>query len=328
MIRTLRYCVKVAIGGALLCATSAQAQPSNPPVIGFLSARTLAASESLLQAFHEGLKESGYVDKKNVAIEYRWADGQYDRLDRLAGELAARRVNVLVATGGNASAISAAKASRGIPVVFASGGDPIRLGLVPSLNRPGGNVTGVTQLTEALEAKRLELLSVLVPGIPVVDVLINRSNPTGEITVREISAAGKALKRNVRFSSANSEAEVDAAFREFARRRSKALIVSTDPFLDNCRAQVIALAARYSIPTMYGWREHAAAGGLISYGTSQTDSYRQVGRYAGRILAGAKAGELPVTSMTMRLTINRRTARSLGISVPQDLLLRADELLD
>ncbi|HEY5898974.1 MAG TPA: ABC transporter substrate-binding protein [Burkholderiales bacterium] len=298
------------------------------PAIGFLSARTAASVDSLLPAFREGLRETGYVENRNVAIQYRWAEGRFEDLDGLAADLVALKVNVLVATGGNASAIAARKATGDIPIVFAAGGDPLKLGLVSSLSRPTGNVTGVSQLTEALEGKRLELLSVLLPAVRTYDVLMNRKNPTSETSLREISAAARVLKRSVNFSSAGTADEVDAVFAELARRGSKALLVTTDPFLDNRRAQVIALAARHSIPVMYGWREHALAGGLISYGTAAIDSYRQVGRYVGRILGGAKISELPVVSADPRMVINRKTAASLGLSVPRDLLLRADEVID
>jgi len=317
----------VALSAGLFVARRSFAQ-QGVPRIGFLSARTRSSVEQQLHAFHEGLRDAGYTDKKNVSVVYRWADGRFDLLPGLAEQLAAMPVAVLAATGGNASAVAAAKASRGIPVVFAAGGDPVKLGLVRNLSRPGGNVTGVSQITEALEAKRLELLCVLAPAARTVEVLLNRQNPGSQITIREVSAAAEVLKRGVNFVSAATEAEVEDAFAQFARRGSKAVLVATDPSIDNRRAQVIALAARHSIPAMYGWREHAAAGGLMSYGTAATDSYRQVGVYVGRVLSGTRPGDLPVMSLAARLVINRRTAAALGMAVPQELLLRADEILD
>lgn len=311
-----------------LLPSAALPQAARVPVVGFLSSRSRADTEALLAAFHQALREAGYVEGKSLRVEYRWADGRFDRLGGFAAEITARNVDVLVATGGNASALAAKNATRDIPVVFGAGGDPVKLGLVAALNRPGGNVTGITQLTEALEAKRLELLSELIPAASVIDALVNDRNPAAKISRRELDGASRVLGRQVRFTSAGTDEEIDAAFARLKRLGSRALIATTDPFLDSRSARVIALSARSSLPTMYGWREHALAGGLISYGTAAADSYRMVGVYVGRILAGAKPSDLPVQTTRVQMVVNRRTAKTLGLSLPQKLLVRADEVID
>lgn len=246
-----------------------RAQQSALPVVGFLSSRSPGEAQYVLAAFHQGLKEVGYVEGYNVAIEYRWAEGKYDRLKGLAADLVARKVTLIAATGGTASAMAAKGATSTIPIVFTAGGDLVRAGLVASLNRPGGNVTGASQLATALEAKRLELLRELVPEASTIAVLVNYSNPRAMDIVKEIEDAARVLKRKVHFSSASTDEQIEAAFTALAQRGSKALLVVADPFLDGRRNRLIVLSARYSLPTVHAWREFPLAGGLMSYGTDR-----------------------------------------------------------
>jgi putative tryptophan/tyrosine transport system substrate-binding protein len=321
----------VSLSGIATAAWSlaALAQQSSMPVIGFLSSRSPGESASNVDAFHQGLKETGYVDGANVSIEYRWAEGQYDRLPALAAELVRRQVAAIVATGGNAPALAAKAATEKIPIVLISGSDPVRAGLVASLNRPGGNVTGVTFIATALLAKRLELLHQLVPKATRVGVLVNPSYPDSDLQQQELREAAEAMKQQVHVVTASTVGDIDAAFATFVQQRPDALLVANDPFFDSRRAQIVALAEHHTLPAIYPDRAYVAEGGLVSYGSSLADSYRRVGIYAGRILKGAKAADLPVEQpTTIELIINRKTARALGLAIPPSILARADEVIE
>jgi putative ABC transport system substrate-binding protein len=299
------------------------------PVIGFLSSRSPLESASNVDAFHRGLKEAGYVDAENVSIEYRWAEGQYDRLPALAAELVRRQVAAIVATGGNAPGLAAKAATEKIPIVLISGSDPVRAGLVASLNRPGGNITGVTFIATALLAKRLELLHELVPKATRVDVLVNPSYPDSDLQQQELREAAEAMKQQLHVVTASTVGDIDAAFASFIQQRPDALLVANDPFFDSRRAQIVALAERYRLPAIYPDRAYVAEGGLVSYGGSLADSYRRAGIYAGRILKGANPADLPVEQPTrFELVINLKTARALGLTISPAILSRADEAIE
>jgi putative ABC transport system substrate-binding protein len=299
------------------------------PVIGFLSSRSPGDSTTLVAAFRKGLSEAGYIEGQNIAIEYRWAEGQYDRLPALAAELVHRNVAVLVATGGEPSALAAKGATSAIPIVFTVGGDPVKDGLVASLNRPGGNATGVSLLTTTPEAKRLGLLHELVPGAAVVGVLIDPNSPDGEAQSRELRDAARTIGQRIHIANAKNEEELDLAFATFVQERADALLVSSDPFFDTRRDRIIAFAAQRRMPAIYQFREYAVAGGLMSYGTSLPDGYRQVGIYAGQILKGAKPADLPIfQSIKFEFVINMKTAKTLGLDIPAMILARADEVIE
>ena len=300
------------------------------PVIGFLHPTSPDAFADRLRAFRQGLKETGYVEGENVAIEYRWAEGQIDRLPALAAELVRRQVAVIAATGGTAAALAAKAATTTIPIVFIVAEDPVRLGLVASLARPGGNLTGVNFFNAELAAKRLELLRELVPGAARVAVLVNPANATNaETTLRDVEPAARAMGLQIQVLNASTSREIDAAFATFARERPDALFVGGDAFFTSRRVQLAHLAARHAIPAIYAAREYAEVGGLMSYGANITDACRQVGVYAGRILKGAKPADLPVVQATkFELVINAETARMLGLTVPPTLLARADEVIE
>ncbi|MGC2201370.1 MAG: ABC transporter substrate-binding protein [Stellaceae bacterium] len=296
-------------------------------MVGFLHFASPGPFAPFVGAFQKGLGETGYVEGQNLAIEYRWAEGHYDRLPSLAADLVARNVDVIVAAG-PPSARAAKSATSAIPIVFSSG-DPVGEGLVASLARPGGNLTGVSILTVELMAKRLELLSELVPRVGVIALLANPSNPNTEPMMRDVQEAARAKRIQLPVLKAGSESEIDAAFASLVQLQAGGLVVGTDPFFNSRREQLVALAARHAVPAIYEWREFAAAGGLISYGPSLTSIYRQDGIYAGKILKGAKPADLPVQQpTTFELVVNLKTANALGLTIPPSILARADEAIE
>jgi len=308
---------------------AARAQQQRVPVIGYLHSGSPAPYAHLMAAFRESLKEAGYVEAKNVAIEYRWAEGHYDRLPALAADLVGRHVALFVAQGGDPSVLAAKSATATIPIVFTLSSDPVKLGLVGSLNRPGGNVTGFWGYTSLLGTKRLELMQQLFPANRSIAILVNPHNPNAHIDMPDLQDAARTLGQPISFVTASSETEIDAVFATLREQRISALLVNTDPFFLAGRDQFVSLAARYSVPTVYPWREAVAAGGLISYGASLADGYRQVGVYAGRILKGEKAADLPVVQPTkFELVINLKTARTLGLTIPPGVLALADEVIE
>jgi putative ABC transport system substrate-binding protein len=316
------------LSGAAAWPLAARAQQPTMPVVGFLAGETPSRFSARVRAFSQALNEAGYVEGHNVAIEYRWAEGQMERLPALATDLTQQRVAVLVAVG-NAAALAAKAATTTVPTVFAVGEDPVRLGLVASLARPGGNLTGINFFAGELAAKRLELLRELVPGAVRVAVLLNPVNPNLETTSRDVEAAAHTMGLKIRIGNASTIDEVDAAFTTFAREQSDALFVGPDPFFLARRVQLALLAARHGVPATYTLREFVEAGGLMSYGGNITDAYRQVGAYVGRILKGAKPVDLPVVqSSKFELVINRQSARMLGLAVPDKLLVAADEVIE
>ena len=315
-------------GGLLAMPLAALAQATKTPVIGFLNGFSLAEWAHAVAAFHKGLNETGYVEGRNVAIEYRWAEGQFDRLPTLAAELVRRQVTVLVTTGGSATARAAKAATSTIPIVFGVGTDPIKLGVVASLSRPGGNASGVYFLTNELEAKRLGLLRELVPKAALIGILLNPRGSRAEGQSKDLREAAGALGQQVQILHASSERELDTAFATVDQLRVAALLVGASPSFNAQRDRIVALAARRAIPVIYEQREFAVAGGLMSYGTSLTDATRQVGVYAGRVLKGEKPADLPVVQSTkFEFVINLKTAKALGLTIPQSLLLRADEVI-
>jgi putative ABC transport system substrate-binding protein len=315
------------LGGAAAWPLAARAQQPPMPVIGFLDIRSPdTMMEGRLRAFRQGLKDTGYVERENVAIEYRWAENQVDRLPALAAELVRRQVAVFV-TAVPAAALAAKAATTTIPIVFIVADDPVRLGLVASLARPGGNLTGTNIFTIELTAKRLELLRELVPGAARMAVLVTAAN--AETTVRDVEAAARALGLQIQVFNVSTIREIDAAFATFARERPDALFVSGDPFLSGRRVQLAQLAAFHRLPATYALRDYAEAGGLMSYGPSITDAFRQIGLYTGRILKGAKPADLPVVQPNkFELVINTGTARMLGLDMPPTLLTGANEVIE
>ena len=317
------------VGGAVAWPIAARAQQSVMPVIGFLSANRSDAVPNYIAAFHEGLAEGGFVEGKNVAIEFRFAEQRLERVPALAMDLVRRKVAVILTTGGDVPAMVAKGVTSTIPVVFLTGFDPVKSGLVASLNRPGGNLTGATVIAGQLVAKRLELLRELVPAARIVGVLANPNNPNADGDMAEAQTAGRALGQEIHVLLAEREQEVDAAFTTLALLKADALVLDADPLFANLRGKIIALVERQALPTVYYSREYADAGGLISYGASFTGLYRQGGIYVGRILKGAKPAELPVVQPTkFDLIINRKTAKALGLDVPSTLLARADEVIE
>src|SRR5262245_1608101 len=299
------------------------------PVVGFLSARSPREAASVLQAFLQGLREAGYLEGKNVIIEYRWAEGHYDRLPALAAELVQLQVAVIAATGGEPSPLAAKAATSSIPIVFTAGGDPVEAGLVASLSRPGGNVTGTTIMGIEMGPKRLDLMRQLVPNATSVAMLVNPKFPLGSIEARDVQGATRSLAMRFHVLYASNEGEIDAAFEDIIEQRINILIIATDPFLLGQRDQLVGLAARYAVPTMYFLREFVEAGGLMSYGPDIANGYRQAGVYTGRILSGAKPDSLPVWRPThFVLVLNLKTTRALDLAVPDRLLALADEVIE
>jgi putative ABC transport system substrate-binding protein len=318
------------LAGAAAWPVVARAQQLAMPVIGFLHPQSPEGYVEPMRAFRQGLKDVGYVEGENVAIEYRWADNQSDRLPALAADLVRRRVGVIAAIGGPLSALAAKAATKTIPIVFNVGDDPVQRGLVASLARPGGNMTGVNFLSTELAAKRLELLRELVPGTGRVAVLVNPANaPNTELTLRDMEAAARSIGLRYQVLNADTPREIDAAFESMARERPDALFVALTPFFIARRIQLVQLAAFHRIPAAYGLRDFAEGGGLMSYGASLSEAYHQVGVYAGRILKGAKPADIPVMQSTkLELAINHQTARMLGLTVPDKLLATADEVIE
>jgi putative tryptophan/tyrosine transport system substrate-binding protein len=316
-------------GAAAAWPVAAHAQQQGMPVIGFLSSRSPAESRSALAAFRQGLGQAGYFEGKNVTIEYRWAEGQYDRLSALAVELVARQVAVMAAVGGEPSGLAAKAATVTIPIVCSLGGDPVEVGLVDSLNRPSGNITGVTLMAQEMGPKRLEFAHLLVPNGNALAALVNPKFPLALAEARDMQAAARSLGLQLAMLEASTQNEIDAAFAGLVPHKVDALLINTDPFLLGQREQIVQLAARTNVPVIYFLSDFVDAGGLMSYGPKVTNSYRQAGIYVGRILKGEKVGELPVVQPTkFDLVINLRTARTLGLEIPTILLVRADEVIE
>jgi len=308
---------------------AARAQQKATPVIGVLNTGSPGPSTApFIAAFRQGLSEAGYVEGQNLAIEYRWAEGHYDRLPALAADLVGRKVDLIMASS-PPSALAAKSATSTIPIVFRSGADPVGDGLVASLARPGGNLTGISNLADELTAKRLELLSELVPQARLIALLVNPNNGTAEHVIRDMQEAARIKELQLHILKAGTESEIDAAFATLVQQHASALVVGGDPFLTGRREQLVALASRHAVPSIYAWREFTASGGLISYGASLTAALRLVGIYAGKILKGAKPADLPVEQPTrFELVINLKTAKELGLTVPQSMLMRADEVIE
>ena len=317
------------IGGEMAAwPRAARTQQPAMPVIGFLLGASPEAYAPMMTAFRQGLKEAGYVEGHNVAIEYRWAEGHYDRLPALAADLVRRQVAEIV-TGGTPAALAAKAASSTIPIVILVGIDPVQIGLVASLNRPGGNVTGLAGLAVEVAAKQLEVLHELLRTSAAVALLVNPNNPVTEPETKGVRDAARSLGLQLHVLDASTEGEIDAAFEKLIELRAGGLVVSVDAFLTSQRDQIVALAARHAVPAIYGVREFAAAGGLMSYGIDLADAYRQVGIYAGKILKGAKPADLPVQQVArVEFVINLKTAKTLGLTFPITLLGRADEVIE
>jgi putative tryptophan/tyrosine transport system substrate-binding protein len=318
------------IGGAAVAwplAARAQ-QHSAMPVIGFIGLTTFDEWKRYVAAFHQGLGERGYVVGRNVTMEYRWAEGRYERLPAMAAELVARNVDVIVPVAPPA-ALAVKAATQTIPVVFFMGSDPVKLGLVPNLNRPGGNITGVSALANDINAKRVQLLHELVPQSSVIAVLVNPSNQNAEPDVRQVQTAADSLRHELIVAKASRDAEIDAAFDVFKERHVAGLLVNPDPFLLGRRDRIVTLAERERLPTIFHTQEPVAAGGLVSYGASFPEAHRQAGVYTARVLKGEKPGDLPIPlASKFEMTINLKTARALGIMVPPSLLATADEVIE
>ena len=317
------------IGGAAAWPLAARAQQPAMPVVGYLSARSPDDTAHLVAAFRRGLGEQGFVEGQNVTIEYQWALGQYDRLAAMAAEFVRRPVTVLTTTGGEPSALAAKAATSTIPIVFAIGGDPVKRGLAASYNRPGGNATGISLLTNPVEPKRLGLLHELVPQATTVGFLLNPTLPQSGSQISDVQEAARTLNLQVHILRASTDREIESAFESVAPQNIQALAVAADGFFDTRREKLVALAAGHAVPTMYHFREFAVAGGLVSYGIDASDAYRLVGVYTGRVLKGDKPADLPVVqSIKFQLVINLKTAKTLGLAIPDRLLALADEVIE
>jgi putative ABC transport system substrate-binding protein len=323
-----REFIMLIVGAVAACPLSAHAQQKPVSVIGYLSSTSLNASTDQLVGLRQGLNETGFFDGRNILIEYRWSEGRYDRLPGMAAELVNNHVSTILASGLPA-VLAAKRVSASIPIVFVIGADPVASGVVPSLNRPDGNVTGISQFYGALGAKRLELLREIVPTAAKIAVLSDPNNPNAESHLNGVREAVHTIGQTIAVATARTETEIDAAFATFAREKASALLVTDDPFFTVRREQIVALAARHRIPAIYYVRGFAEAGGLISYGSSTNDNFRQAGVYVGRILNGTKPSELPVLQPTkFEMVLNLKTAKSLELTIPQSLLLRADEVIE
>jgi putative tryptophan/tyrosine transport system substrate-binding protein len=318
------------LGGAMMAARSLRAQQKAMPVIGFLGSTSPGGQVArLVAAFQQGLIETGYVDGQNVTIEYRWAEGRYDRLPALAADLVGRKVDVIVAAGGSPPALAAQSATSTIPIVFTGISDPVAVGLVASLGRPGGNITGFNPLAVEMNAKRLELLTELVPQARAIALLVNPNAWNAEPMIRDVQEAARVKGVQLLVLKAGTESEIDAAFASLVERHAGALVVGTEAFFGSRREQLLALTARHAVPAISQWRDFADEGGLISYGPSYPAIWRQAGIYAGRILKGAKPADLPVQQPTVfELVVNLKTARELGLTIPPSILARADEVIE
>jgi len=324
-----RHFIQVIAGLAAAWPLAARAQQAAMPVIGYLSARSPDDTAHLVAAFRRGLGEQGFVEGQNVTIEYQWALGQYDRLAAMAAEFVRRPVTVLTTTGGEPSALAAKAATSTIPIVFAIGGDPIKRGLAASYNRPGGNTRGVSLLTNPVEPKRLGLLHELVPQATTVGFLLNPTLPQSGSQISDVQEAARTLNLQVHILRASTDREIESAFESVAPQNIQALAVAADGFFDTRREKLVALAAGHAVPTMYHFREFAVAGGLVSYGIDASDAYRLVGVYTGRVLKGDKPADLPVVqSIKFQLVINLKTAKTLGLAIPDRLLALADEVIE
>ena len=317
------------LGGAMTAARALRAQQKAMPVIGFLGSTSPGPYAPYLAAFRQGLSETDWVEGKNVAIEYRWAEGRLDRLPALAADLVGRKVDVIAATGGTAGILAAKNATSRIPIIFFGGGDLVADGIIDSFARPGGNLTGISIMGAELPPKRLDLLTELVPQAGAVALLVNPHMRGNEPIIRGVQEAARMKGVQLHILMAGTESEIDTAFASLVQQNTGALIVGADPFFNSRREQLVALASRYAIPAIYESRQFAAAGGLISYGTSIPAVYRQVGIYAGKILKGAKPADLPVQQpTTFELVVNLKTAKTLGLTIPPSILARADEVIE
>jgi ABC-type uncharacterized transport system substrate-binding protein len=326
---TRREMVRLLGGAAAAWPLAARGQQSAMPVIGFLSSVSPTPWAHLVAAFRRGLTEMGYVEHRNVGIEWRWAEGRYERLPALATDLVRLQVAVIVATGGIQTTLAAKAATTDIPIVFSTGQDPVETGLVASLNRPGGNLTGVALFVSQMEGKRLGLLRELVPTAALIGVLLNPTNFPAERQLKDVQEAARAIGQQIHIVHASRERDFAAAFATLSQLRAGALLVGADPFFNSRRDDIVGLAARHAIPAMYEQREHVVAGGLMSYGTSLSDGYRQVGLYTGRILKGEKPADLAVLQPTkFEFVINRKTAIALGVKISDNLLSLADEVIE
>ena len=316
------------IGSAITWPVTARAQPPLP-VVGFLSSRSPTESERDLAGFRQGLSQSGYVEHQNVAIEYRWAENQYDRLPALAAELVKRQVRVIAAVGGPTTALAVKAATKTIPFVFTTGVDPVKLGLVDSFAKPGGNATGVNMFITAVEAKRLALLHELVPSANPIAVIINPNSPEIDRQLNDVQTAAQVIKCELQIFRVSAETEFETVFAALAQNSMRALLVTGDPFFNSHRARIVGLAERYKIPAIYETRGYALVGGLMSYGPNLPDMYRQVGLYTGQILKGAKPADLPVMQPTaLELVINLKAAKAIGLVVSTQLQQRADDVIE
>ena len=326
--RTNRRAFIAGLGSAAAWPVVGRAQQPSP-LIGFLYGASPTIAAHLVDAFRDGLQEAGYIQGRNVLIEFRWAENDFDRLPALAVDLVRQNVNVLVAMGGASSALAAKRATSTTPIIFSVGSDPVKMGLVASINRPGGNATGVSIVTGDLGPKRLGILRELIPNAESIVVLLNPSSPEYDTQLKELRAAADTLQQRLLLVNASSESDLEAAFIHMHESRSAALLVSADPFISGMRNRLIAFANQYRLPTLYEFREAAMAGGLLSYGPDRREAYRTAGMYAGRILNGEKPADLPVVQSTkLELVINLKTAKALDLEIPPQLLARADEVIE